>query len=122
MKLLVVGILVAALAVLLTVATLSGYQSDRSSIPDFAGTGIAARIDTFGALPKSIAIQNEQTGATTLTQVAADGTFAARLSPGRYRISMQGDARTVTLAVPSGDCVDVILDYRIPGLVLRIPG
>ncbi|TME70722.1 MAG: hypothetical protein E6I50_03840 [Chloroflexi bacterium] len=122
MKLLVVGILVAALAVLLTVATLIGYQSDRSSIPDFAGTGIAARIDTFGALPKSIAIQNEQTGATTLTQVAADGTFAARLSPGRYRISMQGDSRTVTIAVPSGDCVDVILDYRIPGLVLRIPG
>ena len=122
MKLLVVGILVAALAALLTVATLIGYQNDRSRIPYFAGTGIAAKIYTFGAPPKSIDILNEETGALTITQVGADGTFAARLSPGRYRISMPGDARTVMIAVPSGDCVDVILDYRIPGLVLRIPG
>jgi hypothetical protein len=121
-RLLVVGILVAALSVLLTTAVVIGYHADDQQIPRFSGTGIAAKIDAFGPSPRAVEVENEATLATTRVDVASNGTFAARLAPGTYRLTVRYDSRAVTIAVPGDDCVEVILDYRVPGLVLQIPG
>ena len=120
MRLLVVGILGALLAVLLTV-TLLGYRQDQLVVRWFPGTGIAGKIDTAGAGPVSIEIDNRQTGREYTAKVEGDGTFIAPLPPGRYDVRPGGDSRTITLDVPPGDCLDLVLDYRFPVVVLKIP-
>jgi hypothetical protein len=119
-RLLVIGILAIALSVLLTVALL-GYRQDRYVIRWFPGTGIAAKVDTLGAPPSSVEIVDRHTGKERTAPVLRDGTFIAPLPPGRYDLRLPGDGRTVTLDVPSGDCVDLVLDYRFPLVVLKVP-
>ena len=121
MKRLVIGILCAALALLLTAAVLTGYQDDRRVILMFHGTGIAAKIDVLGAPPGTVILDNEATGLITSVHPGGDGTFATALPPGTYRVFVPNDTRTATIQVPNGDCVEVILDYRVPGVVLQVP-
>ena len=121
MRLLVVGVLAAALSLLLTIALFS-YHADQTRIRFFAGAGIAGKVDAFGALPSYIRIEDLSSHTKTGASLAADGTFVARLAPGSYRLNLPRDSRSVTVAVPSDECVDVILDFRIPGLVLTISG
>jgi len=122
MRLLVVGVMAVVLSVLLTVALLFGYHVDQGQLPGFMGTGIAGKVDAFGALPSNIVIEDLRTHVKTGASLAADGTFAARLAQGSYRLKMPNDSRSVTIAVPDDECLDVVLDFRIPGAVLRIPG
>jgi hypothetical protein len=86
------------------------------------GTGIAAKIDAFGTAPRYVLIEDERSHAITRSSVAGDGTFAARLKPGTYRVQLPNDSRSATIAVPNAECVDMVLDFRLPGAVLRIPG
>jgi hypothetical protein len=53
--------------------------------------------------------------------VQDDGSFIAPLPPGRYDLEVPGDVRTVGLDVPDGECLDLVLDYRFPVLVLKVP-
>jgi len=122
MKLLVVGILAAALSVLLTVAVLIGYHNDQQIIRWFPGTGIAGKLDVNGVEPTYVSIENEATGVAATVAVAADGSFIAPLDPGTYRLQPAGDSRSTTVVVPDGHCVDLVLDFRIPMTVLKIPG
>lgn len=120
MKLLVVGVLAAALATLLTI-TLLGYRHDQHVIRWFPGTGIAAKLDVAGQAPPYVSIDDRRTGKEYTFTVAADGTFVAPLPPDVYSLQLPGDARTVSLSVPRGDCLDLVLDYRFPLVVLRVP-
>ena len=121
MKLLVVGVLAAVLSILLTVVLLSGYRHDQRVVRWFPGTGIAGKVDTLGNAPSYVLIDNRQTGKAYTEPVLGDGTFIAPLPPGRYDLRVQGDDRTVTLDVPNGECLDLVLDYRFPVLVLKVP-
>ena len=120
MRLLVVGVLAAVLATLLTVALL-GYRHDQHVIRWFPGTGIAAKIDVLAQAPAYVSIDDLRTGEEHTFAVADDGTFVAPLPPDAYRIQLPGDGRAVTVDVPRGDCVDLVLDYRFPLVVLRVP-
>ena len=122
MRLLRVGILALLLATLLTAAVLGDYGRDQHVIRWFPGTGIAGKLDTWGGTPGQVQIENPTTGSLVSADVWPDGTFIAPLPPGTYRLQVPHDTRTVTIAVPAGECVDVILDYRIPGIVLTVPG
>ena len=123
MRLLVIGVLAAALSVVLTVAVFTeSYHLDQGRIPGFMGTGIAAKIDVLGSAPPYVLIEDETSNAIRRTSLASDGSFAARLAPGSYRLSLPNDSRSVTIRVPGDECVDVVLDFRIPGLVLTVPG
>src|SRR5258708_16879212 len=86
------------------------------------GTGIAAKIDVFGAAPLYVLIEDETSHLIKRSALARDGTFAARLAPGNYRLRLPNDPRSVAIAVPNGECLDLVLDFRGPGPVLRIPG
>jgi len=110
------------LTTLLTVAVLTGYRNDQQVIRWFPGTGIAGKLDVGGAQPAYLAIENESTGAAATVAVLADGAFIAPLDPGTYRLQPAGDARSVEVLVPDGHCVDLVLDFRIPMLVLSVPG
>ena len=121
MRLLVVGVLFAAVSVLLTIALLVGYSHDQHVIRWFPGTGIAGKIDVVGATPSSVEIDNLRTGTDYKARVDGAGTFIAPLPPGRYDVRIEGDGRTVTLDVPDGDCLDLVLDYRPPFVVLKVP-
>lgn len=120
MRLLVVAVAAAVLAILLTVALL-GYRQDQRVIRWFDGTGVAAKLDVAGHEPGHVSIEDARTGKGYTFPVAADGTFVAPLPPDVYRLAIPGDARTVTLTVPAGDCLDLVLDYRLPLVVLRVP-
>ncbi len=122
MKLLVVGLLAAALAVLLTIAVVAGYREDQGTIRWFPGTGIAGKVDVIGPQPTNLLITNEQSGVSVTAPVLSDGTFLAALNPGTYRLQAAGDDRRITVQVPTEDCLEIVLDYRIPGAVLRVPG
>jgi len=122
MRLLVVGVMAVVLSVLLTVSLLFGYHADQGHLPRFMGTGIAGKVDAFGVLPSNILIEDLRSHARTGASLAADGTFVARLAPGSYRLNLPNDSRSVTIAVPGDECVDVVLDFRIPRGVLRSPG
>ena len=122
MRLRAVALLVATLTTLLTVAVLIGYRNDQQVIRWFPGTGIAGKLDVGGAQPAYLAIENESTGAAATVAVLADGAFIAPLDPGTYRLQPAGDARSVEVLVPDGHCVDLVLDFRIPMLVLSVPG
>jgi hypothetical protein len=121
MRLLLIGVLAAALSVVLTVTLLAGYRHDTRVIRWFPGTGIAAKVDVLGETPSYVAIDDLRTGKAYTEPVAADGTFIAPLPPGRYDVRLPGDGRTVTLDVPGGECVDLVLDYRFPLVVLKVP-
>jgi hypothetical protein len=120
MRLLVIAVAAAVLAILLTVALL-GYRQDQRVIRWFDGTGVAAKLDVAGQAPRDVSIEDARTGKSYTFPVAADGTFVAALPPDVYRLSIPGDTRTITLAVPAGDCLDLVLDYRLPLVVLRVP-
>ena len=121
MKLLVIGVLAVILSALLTVALLTGYQRDQQVIRWFPGTGIAAKLDVAGGIPAFVAITNARSGEEYTFRVLDDGIFVAPLPPGTYKVQLPNDDRTVTLAVPSGECLDLVLDFRFPVLVLKVP-
>ena len=53
--------------------------------------------------------------------VGRDGAFVARLAPGTYRLRLPGDSRTIMVEVPNGECIDMVLDFRLPMIVLKVP-
>jgi hypothetical protein len=122
MRLFRVGLLSVLIAGLLVVAVLRGYSDDQAVIRWFPGTGIAGKIDVAQALPPYVAIEDRDSGSVRLADLATDGTFIARLAPGDYQLYLPGDSRSVRVSVPSGHCLDVVLDFRLPGVVLQVPG
>jgi hypothetical protein len=122
MRLLVLGFLAALVAGLLTVAVLHGYREDQRVIRFFAGTGVAGKIDVIGTPPSYLLIAGEKAKTAARVAVAADGTFVARLDPGAYRLQLPADSRTAPVLVPNGECLDVVLDFRLPFVVFEIPG
>jgi hypothetical protein len=106
----------------LTVAVLQGYREDQRIIRFFAGTGIAGKIDVVGKPPSYLLIGALQSKTADRVVVAADGTFVARLDPGTYRLQLPGDSRSAPVVVPNGECLDLVLDFRLPVVVLEIPG
>ena len=121
MRLIVIGLLALTLSVLLTVTLLAGYSEDQHVIHWFPGTGIAGKVDVRGAAPTYMSIGNRDTGAGYTVKVLDDGTFIAPLPPGVYELQVPGDDRSVTLTVPDGECLDLVLDYRFPIVVLKVP-
>ena len=121
MRLLLVGVLAIVISVLLTVTLLVGYRHDQQVIRWFPGTGIAGKVDIVGAAPAYVSIVNRRTGEEHAVSVLEDGTFVAPLPPGTYDLQLPNDDRTVTLAVPPGECLDLVLDYRFPVVVLEVP-
>jgi hypothetical protein len=121
MKRLIIGLLAAVLTLLLTAAMLTGYRQDQQVIRWFPGTGIAGKIDIAVSEPRYVLIENRQTGAAANVRVLSDGTFIAPLAPGVYRLKLANDERSINVRVPNGDCVDLVLDYRLPVLVLKVP-
>ena len=121
MRLLVVGVLAAALSVLLTVTLLLGYRTDQQRVRWFPGTGVAGKVDVTGAPPAYVSVEDLATGKEYTEPVLGDGTFIAPLPPGRYDLRLPHDERTVKLTVPAGECLDLVLDYRFPFMVLKVP-
>jgi hypothetical protein len=107
---------------LLAVAAMHGYSEDQSVIRWFPGTGIAGKIDVAEAMPSYLVIEDLSFRSVVRTTVSTDGTFVARLIPGGYQLQLPGDSRSVFVAVPPGHCLDLVLDFRVPGVVLEIPG
>ena len=64
MRLLVIGVLAALAAALLTVALLVGYHQDQGIIRWFPGTGVASKLDVMGAQPTYVVIEDEQAGSS----------------------------------------------------------
>ncbi len=120
MKRLVLGLLAAVLAALLSVAIVDGYHEDQRTIRWFAGTGVAGKLDVLGPLPAYMLVEDGNGHLLERTPVAADGTFVVRLEPGTYRLALP-EGRFVTIVVPRGECVDLVLDFRLPFLVLEVP-
>ena len=121
-KLLLLGLLGALAFGLMTAAVLHGYREDQRVIRFFAGTGVAGKIDVIGTPPSYLQIAGEKSGTAVRFAVAADGTFVARLDPGPYRLTLPQDSRSAPVVVPSGECLDLVLDFRLPLIVLEIPG
>jgi hypothetical protein len=122
MKLLRIALLAVLTAGLLAVAVIRGYSEDQAVIRWFPGAGIAGKLDVTGTMPSSLIIEDQSSGYLRLADVAADGTFIARLEPGDYRLRLPDDSRSVRADVPPGHCLDLVLDFRLPGVVLEIPG
>jgi hypothetical protein len=99
-----------------------GYSEDQSVIRWFPGTGIAGKIDVASAIPAYLDIEALSSPTSVRTPVAADGTFVAALVPGDYRLQLPGESRWTLVFVPRGHCLDLVLDFRLPGVVLQIPG
>jgi hypothetical protein len=121
MKLLSVAVLAVVAAGLLTAAVLVGYRQDQQTIYRFVGTGIAGKIDVVGRQPDYVLIE-AASGTVTRAAVALNGTFVARLDPGAYHLWLAGDSRRAQVVVPAGECLDLVLDFRLPWVVLEIPG
>jgi hypothetical protein len=121
-KLLSIALLAVVAVGLLSAALLIGYRQDLQVIYRFAGTGIAGKIDVFGTAPDHLLIDGPDSRTVTRIPVASNGTFVARLDPGSYRLQLPDDSRRAPVVVPSGECLDLVLDFRLPGLVLEIPG
>ena len=122
MRLLVVGILAAVMSVLLTVAVLTGYHQDQHVIRWFDGTGIAGKVDVVGSQPDHLVVESMANQDRTDVAVLSDGTFIAPLASGTYHLHAANDSRSITVVVPERDCVELVLDLRIPRVVLRVPG
>jgi hypothetical protein len=54
--------------------------------------------------------------------VNRDGSFAARLQPGRYRVTLPGRPQSATVDVSSAECDELIFDFRLPGIALVVAG
>lgn len=121
MRLLRIAILAVLLSVLLTTALLTGYHQDQQVIRWFPGTGIAGKVDVIGTAPTYVTVASRADGQEYTVRVLDDGTFIAPLPPGSYDLRLPHDDRTVTLAVPDGECLDLVLDYRLPVVVLEVP-
>lgn len=121
MRLLVIGVLAVILSTLLTIALLTGYQRDRQVIRWFPGTGIAGKVDVLGNAPTYMSVTDRRTGHEYTVRVLDDETFVAPLPPGIYDLRLPEDGRSVTLAVPGGECLDLVLDFRFPVVVLKVP-
>jgi hypothetical protein len=121
-RLLVIGLLMLITAGLLAAAVLDGYREDQQVIRMFAGTGVAGKIDTIGSAPGYLLVEDESSRFLERVTVAADGTFVARLEPGVYRLQVPQDRRSAVVTVPRGECLDLVLDFRLPMVVLEIPG
>jgi hypothetical protein len=121
-RLLVVGALAILTVALLAMAVLHGYSEDQRVIRWFAGTGIAGKIDIAGTTPSYLLVEDQSSRTVLRTTVASDGTFVARLDSGVYRIHLPQDARSAPVSVPRGHCLDLVLDFRLPFVVLEIPG
>jgi len=121
MKLLTIGLLAVFVVSLLTAAVLIGYRQDRQVIYRFVGTGIAGKIDVFGTPPDYVFIEGPDYRTVTRADVASNGTFIARLEPGSYRLELPNDSRSAPVVVPLGECLDLVLHYRLPWVVLEIP-
>ena len=122
MKLLRLGLLAVLTAGLLSVAAMHGYSEDQRVIRWFPGTGIAGKIDVTGPMPSAVLVEDQKSHDVLSVAVAADGSFVARLAPRDYRLRLPGDSRSALVSVPSGHCVDLVLDFRLPTVVLEIPG
>jgi len=122
MKLLIISMLTAILAVLLTATVVLGYRNEQQTIYRFMGTGIAAKVDVWGNPPAYVLIDNAETGAMSRPPLSKGGSLVARLAPGTYILTMPGDSRSVTIDVPPGECTDLVLDFRLPAIVLEVPG
>ena len=122
MRLLAIALLTFALVLLVAVALVLGYRQDQGVVRWFPGSGISAKLDVIGVMPDYVRIENEPSGQTQKIAVLSDGTFIAQLDPGDYRLALSGDRRSITLRVPENECVELVLDYRFPGIVLVIPG
>ena len=122
MRLLRIGLLAFLTVGLLAVAAMHGYSEDQSVIRWFPGTGIAGKIDVTGTSPSYVVIEDLSSRTSVRTPVAADGTFVAALVPGDYMLQLPGESRWTMVFVPRGHCVDLVLDFRLPGVVLEIPG
>ena len=121
MRLLTIALLTLALVVLLAVTLVLGYRQDQGVVRWFPGSGISAKLDVGGLMPGYVRIQNESTKETQRVAVLSDGTFIAQLDPGDYRLAPAGDGRTIRFHVADNGCVELVLDYRFPGVVLEIP-
>ena len=121
-RLLRIGLLAFLTVGLLAVAVMHGYSEDQRVIRWFPGTGIAGKIDVLETMPSAVLIEDQKSHHLMPLAVAADGTFVARLAPGDYRLQLQGDSRSVLVSVPRDHCVDLVLDFRLPTVVLEIPG
>jgi hypothetical protein len=121
-RLLRVGLLAFLTVGLLAVAVMHGYSEDQGVIRWFPGTGIAGKVDVMGTMPSAVVIEDEKSHHLLPVAVEADGTFVARLAPGDYRLQLQGDSRSILVSVPRDHCVDLVLDFRLPTVVLEIPG
>ena len=122
MKLLTIALLAVVAVGLLSAVLLIGYRQDRQVIYRFAGTGIAGKIDVFGTAPDYLLIDGPDSGTVTRVPVASNGAFVARPDPGSYRLQLPDDSRRAPVVVPSGECLDLVLDFRLPWLVLKISG
>jgi len=120
-RLLRVGLLMVLTVGLLAVAVMHGYSEDQSVIRWFPGTGIAGKIDVMSPMPTYLVIEDLSSRTSVRAPVAADGTFVAALVPGDYRLQLPGESRWTLVFVPRGHCVDLVLDFRLPGVVLQIP-
>jgi hypothetical protein len=122
MKLLTIGVLAVFAVGLLAAAVLIGYRQDQQVIYRFAGTGIAGKVDVFGTVPDYVLIEGPDSRTVARVALASNGTFVARLDPGSYSLQLPQDSRRAQVVVPSGQCLDLVLDFRLPALVLEIPG
>ena len=122
MRWLRIGLLAVLMSMLLTAAVVGGYARDQATIRWFPGTGIAGKLDVWGSEPGEVAIESRQTATVTYVEVFPDGSFVAPLPPTTYRLWVPGDSRSVTIRVAAGECVEAVIDLRVPGLVLLIPG
>lgn len=122
MKALVIGVLAAILSILMTATVVLGYRNEQQTIYRFMGTGIAAKVDVWGNPPAYVLIEKAGTGVESRTPLSKNGSLVARLLPGTYTLSLPGDSRSVTIDVPDGECTDLVLDFRLPVVVLEVPG
>jgi hypothetical protein len=122
LKLLVLGVLAVLAVGLLVVAVARGYSQDQRAIRWFPGTGIAGKIDVGGRMPPYLIVEDAESRPLARTALASDGTFVVRLDPGAYRLQLPQDTRSASVAVPGGHCLDLVLDFRLPLVVMEIPG
>ncbi len=122
MRFLRIGFLAFVTASLLAAAVLHGYSEDQRVIRWFAGTGVAGKIDSIGPAPRYLLVEDQNSRFLERVAVAADGTFVARLDPGAYQLALPQDSRSAAVVVPRGKCLDLVLDFRLPMVVLEIPG
>jgi hypothetical protein len=118
----IVPVLATAVLLLLGATLVHGYRIDQSRIRMFEGTGIAGKVDVVGPMPHYLSVEGLASKSVKLVAVNADGSFVARLGPGRYRFRLPGRTASATVEVSGGRCTDLILDFRLPSLVLVVPG